>query len=82
MGGTELTPFQKALREKYTKAERRDDGLQPIFVVGHQSFAVGYIGNKEEANFMRDMLAIALSRLYDEQYYDEQYRLGESGVLW
>lgn len=69
-----LTPLEKTLREKHTKITQVVVGGQdePGFccwlTVGNQSFCVtpNYCDTKEEAEWMRDMLAKALASIIRE----------------
>lgn len=59
-----LTPYQKMLKKKYTKLlSKKSDHIH--LVMGNQGFSV-FIG--ENADWMRSMLAIALSNLVEQEF--------------
>jgi hypothetical protein len=59
-----LTPHERYIMKKYTR-------IYPAhvlrLVVGNQEFNVGNDLNKEEAEWMRRMLAVALSRMIEAE---------------
>lgn len=63
-----LTKRQKELREKYTRIAKYDDEYAAYLQIDHQGFNVTYeTTNKKHAEWSRDMLAIAIERLLENE---------------
>lgn len=63
-----LTKRQKELREKYTRIAQFDDGYSAYLSIETQEFAISYdVTNEKRAEWYRDMLAIAIDRLLENE---------------
>ena len=60
-----LTAREKLMRAKYTRHVTWCRGSHTVYLqVDHQGFTInGEVKNKRKADWLRDMLAIALSRI-------------------
>jgi hypothetical protein len=59
-----LTAREKLMRDKYTRSVTWTKGSHTVFLqIDHQGFGLQECENKNKAEWLRDMLAIALARI-------------------
>lgn len=65
-----LTPRQKELRKKYTRASTFFGEWAAVLKIDHQSFYLHGSESRKSENWTRDMLAIALDRMIENEKKD------------